>query len=241
MLRSIVSICLAALAFGTAAFAQGSAVLTGPSAQGPLQAELRVERRLLSLDLVSYSEARERQRRARQGFDEVLARLDQALKGDSVALGTLEGLQTDVDTSRAACRITEDRLSAQIEKLQERLRRIALLEGEAGGHLADTLTGRWRVTILPQNLTAVFDLHLDGTLVTGTYQVAGSTAGSFRGTLAGGRLRLERIDARGGFDSLWEGTVAGGRIAGTWTSNELVTGGPTRGDWTAVRESEPRP
>lgn len=241
MLRSIASICLAALAFGIAAFAQGSAVLTGPAAQSPLQAELRVERKLLSLDLVSYSEARERQRRARQGLDEVLGRLDQALKGDSVALGTLESLQTEVDTARAACRITEDRLSAQIEKLQERLRRIGLLEGEAGGHQADVLTGRWRVTILPQNLTAVFDLHLNGTVVSGSYQVAGSTAGSFRGTLANGQLRLERIDANGGFDSLWEGTVASGRIAGTWKSNELVTGGPTHGDWTAVRESEPRP
>lgn len=236
MLRSIVSICLALclalLAFGTAAFAQ---------AESPVQTQLRVERKLLSLDLVTYNESRERQQRARQSLDQVLGRLDQALKGDSLTLGTLERLQTDVDTSRAACRIAEDRLSAQIDKLQERLRRIGLLEVETGGRPADPLTGRWRVTILPQNLSAVFDLHLDGTVVSGIYQVAGSTAGSFRGTLAGGVLRLQRIDSRGGFDSTWEGTVAGGQIAGNWTSNELVTGGPTRGTWTAVRESEPRP
>jgi len=72
-----------------------------------------------------------------------------------------------VDTSRAACRIAEDRLSAQIDKLQERLRRIGLLEVETGVRPADPLTGRWRVTILPQNLSAVFDLHLDGTIVSG--------------------------------------------------------------------------
>lgn len=241
MLRSLLSLGLAALAFASPALPQGTAVLKGAAPASAVAAELRVERKLLSLDLVSYNEVRERQRRARQGLDEVLGRLDQALKGDAVALGTLEGLQTEVDTARAACRITEDRLSAQLEKLQDRLRRIGLLEGEAGGLPADPLTGRWRVTILPQNLTAVFDLHLNGTVVSGSYQVAGSTAGSFRGTLAGGQLRLERIDAKGGFDSLWEGTVAAGRIAGTWKSNELVTGGPARGDWAAVRESEPRP
>lgn len=231
-IRSIVSICLALLAFAPAAFAQ---------AESPVQTQLRVERKLLSLDLVTYNESRERQQRARQSLDEVLGRLDQALKGDSLTLGALERLQTDVDTSRAACRIAEDRLSAQIDKLQERLRRIGLLEVETGGRPADPLTGRWRVTILPHNLSAVFDLHLDGTVVSGIYQVAGSTAGSFRGTLAGGVLRLQRIDSRGGFDSTWEGTVAGGQMAGNWTSNELVTGGPTRGTWTAVRESEPRP
>ncbi len=232
MLRTLASISLAVLAFGTAALAQ---------AESPVQAELRVERKLLSLDLVSYNEARERQQRARQGLDEVLGRLDQALKGDSLTLGTLERLQTDVDTSRAACRITEDRLSAQLEKLQERLRRIGLLEVEAGGRPADALTGRWRVTILPQNLSAIFDLHLSGAVVSGTYQVTGSTGGSFRGTFSAGQLRLERVDTSGGFDSLWEGVVADGKIVGNWTSHELVTGGPNRGTWTAVRESEPRP
>ena len=40
-----------------------------------------------------------------------------------------------------------------------------------------------------------------------------------------------------GFDSVWVGTVGNGRIDGTWTTNELVTGQPTRGSWTAVRES----
>jgi hypothetical protein len=229
MLRSLALLCLAILAFGPAAFAQGS-----------VQTELRVERKLLSLDLVTYNEAREGQRRARQRLDEVLGRLDQALAGDSVAFGTLERLQSELDAARVASRVAEDRVSAQLEKLQERLRRIGLLESEsAAGRKADPVTGRWRVTISPRNLGAVFELRLNGTVVSGSYQVAGSTGGSFRGTFAAGRLRLERIDANGGFDSVWEGTVADGRIAGTWTSHELVTGSPNRGDWTAVRESEP--
>ncbi|HEX4965232.1 MAG TPA: hypothetical protein VF173_30765 [Thermoanaerobaculia bacterium] len=233
MRRFLLSFCFVLLAFGTAAFAQ---------TQGPVQTELRVERKLLSLDLVTYNEAREQHRRARQRLEEVLARLDTALGGDSVALGTLEGLQTELDTARAVARVAEERVASQLQNLQERLRRIGLLESEgATVRLPDAVTGRWLVTISPQNLSAVFALKLNGTVVSGTYQVGGSTGGSFRGTFSAGRLRLERIDANGGFDSIWEGTVADGRIAGTWTSNELVTGGPNRGDWTAVRESEPEP
>jgi len=155
-----------------------------------------------------------------------------------VALGTLEALQDDLDVSRAAARIAEERLAAQLSRIQERLRRIGLLDGEAGrpAQLADPITGRWRVTVLPQNVTVTFDLRLNGTVVGGSYQAAAGSAGSFRGTFTGDKLRLERIDPRGGFDSVWEGTVAGGQIAGTWMSNELVTGQPNRGGWTAVRE-----
>jgi hypothetical protein len=214
-------------------------------APAPVHPELRLEQRLLSLDLLSYSESRERQRRAQQAVSDVLDRLDQALAGDSVALGTLEALQTDLDAARAAARIIEERLSSQLDRIQERLRRIALLEGDASARPllgSDPLTGRWRVTILPQNIAATFDLRLNGTVVTGTYQVAGGgSAGSFRGTYTGGVLKLERIDARGGFDSVWEAAVGSGRLAGTWMANELVTGQPTRGDWIAVLEGERQP
>lgn len=160
-----------------------------------------------------------------------------------MTLGKLEELQNDLDAARAVARISEERLSGQLAHIQQRLRRIGLLEGETGGppRIADPITGRWQVTILPQNVVAFFDLRLSGTVVSGSYQVAGGgSVGSFRGTYTGGgNLRLERIDARGGFDSVWEGTVAGGRIAGTWTANELVTGQPNRGAWTAVREGGP--
>ena len=204
-----------------------------------VQTELRLERSLLSLDLLSYSELRERARRAQQGVNDVLGRLDQALAGDSVSLGTLENLQNDLDAARAATRITEDRLSGQLERIQERLRRIGLLSGDRGEPrtAADPVTGRWRVAILPQNVTATFDLRLNGTVVSGNYRVDNGLAGSFRGTYTGGNLRMERIDGRAGFDSVWEGTVGNGRIAGTWTSNQLATGQPNRGDWTAVRKA----
>jgi hypothetical protein len=243
MIRAISGCILALFLFPLAAGAQTATTEAAP--QSPfVQTELRLERSLLSLDLVSYTELRERARRAQQGVNEVLGRLDVALAGDAVSLGTLESLQNDLDAARAATRITEERLSGQLERIQERLRRIGLLSGDRGGELrtaGDLVTGRWRVAILPQNVTATFDLRLNGTVVSGTYRVDNGLAGSFRGTYTGGSLRLERIDGRAGFDSVWEGTVGNGRIAGTWTSNQLATGQPNRGDWTAVREGGQQP
>jgi hypothetical protein len=204
------------------------------------QTELRLEQRLLSLDLLAYNQTRDRVRAATQRVTDVLGRLDQALASDAVSLGALESLQDELAVARATAHAAEDKLNTQLDKLQERLRRIALLEGDNGApeRAADPLTGRWRVAILPQSATATFEFRLDGTVVRGTYAIDGGSAGSFRGTLAGGTLRLERIDAQGGTDSVWTGTLANGRITGTWMSNELVTGQPNRGDWTAVREGQ---
>jgi hypothetical protein len=222
-----------------AAGAQDEPVPPAATAPAANPAALRLEQRLLALDLLAYNQTRDRERAASQQVAEILGRLDQALASDAVSLGALESLQDELAVARGAAHAAEDKLNSQLDKLQERLRRIALLEGDTGAPLreaADPLTGRWRVAILPQNATATFDLRLDGTIVAGTYRGDGGTSGSFRGTLVNGSLRMERIDSRGGADSVWQGTLADGRIAGTWMSNELVTGQPNSGDWTAVRE-----
>lgn len=225
---------------GIPALAGAQAAATQPEEGAQVRTELRLEQRLLALDLVSYNEARERERRARERVNEVLSRLDQTLAGDAVSLGALESLADELAAAREASRTADDRLKGQLERLEERLRRIALLEGDAAGRpqRADLVTGRWRVTISPQNAAATFDLRLNGTVVSGTYRMAGGSAGSFRGTYTGGNLRLERLDAHGGFDSVWEAAAGNGRLVGTWTANELVTGQPNRGTWTAVREGE---
>lgn len=242
MTRATASWLLLLLCLPLAAWAQDAATLADAPAQSQIQTELRLERRLLSLDLVTFNEIRERERRARERVSGILDVLDETMGGDSLSLGGLETLHDELSTAREAARTAEGKLDAHLERLQERLRRIGLLEAEAAGGGAralDPVSGRWRVTILPQNLTAVFDLRLSGAVVSGTYQVAGSTPGSFRGTYSGARLRLERVDTLGGFDSVWEGIVGENTISGAWQSNQLVTGQPTRGDWTAVRESEP--
>lgn len=232
---------LAALA-GAQESTTSAASASAASAQ--IATDLRLERKLLALDLAAYREARNVEQRTRDQVAQATARLDQALTGDSVALGNLESVHLEVSSARAASQIAADRVEWQLQRLEDRLRRIGFLESESGGRVADSprdpLTGRWRVVVLPQNQTGTFDLTLNGTLVTGTYTLSGafSSAGSFRGTYADNHLRLERVDARRGFDSVFLGTVdpATGRLSGTWSANDLASGQPARGDWSATRE-----
>lgn len=210
---------------------------TAASAQ--LQSDLQLERKLLALDLVGYREARTREQTTLQSVNQAMQSLDQALAGDSLALGTLETLFDNLSAARAASQIAAERVDWQIQRLQDRMRRISFLEGEAGGRSLrnESVAGRWTVQILPQNLTGTFDLRLDGAVVSGTYTVQGGASGSLRGTSVDNRLRLERIDSKGGFDSVFLGTFdpATQRITGSWTANELASGQPSRGDWSAVR------
>jgi hypothetical protein len=216
------------------------------AASAQIETDLRLERKLLALDLAAYREARATEQRTRDQVAQVAGRLDQALTGTSVALGTLEGVHLELSSAQAASRIAAERMEWQLQRIEDRLRRIGFLEGEVGGRAAaeprDPLTGHWRVIVLPQNQTGTFDLTLNGTLVAGSYTLTGgnlaSTAGSFRGTYADNHLRLERVDARRGFDSTFLGSVdpATGRLSGTWTASDLASGQPARGDWSATRE-----
>lgn len=207
--------------------------------QREVQVQLRLERKLLALDLASYREARDRERRIRAQVEESSTRMDTALQGESLTLGSLEALHDDLVATQAAVTIAFDRVEEQLRRLEDRMRRISFLEGELGlrSVQSDPVTGRWDVRILPQDAPAVFDLRLDGTVVAGEYEIAGILRGSFRGTYSGGRVRLERIDSRGGFDAVFEGTIdaATGRVRGSWSANELASGQPARGDWSGAR------
>jgi hypothetical protein len=211
------------------------------SQRAQIDLDLRLERRLLMLDLTAFDEARTRERQARERVDEVSARLDETLGGDSLSLGTLESLREELDAAREAGRTAAGRVDAQIRRLEERLQRIGFLEGElAGGGQAvrrtDPISGRWRVRVQPGDRSGTFELRLAGTVVTGTYQVDGGGSGSLQGTYAGNRLRLERIDVRRGFDSVFEGSLdAAGTLSGSWSANELGVPEPARGGWSAVR------
>ncbi len=224
--------------------AQTSAQATAQNAQ--VETELRLERRLLALDLAAYREARTVEQRTRDLMTQTAARVDQALTGTSVALGTVENLYNELAASKAAARIAAERVDWQLLRFQDRLRRIGFLEGELGARpgaaerAADPVSGRWRVRLLPQNQTAVFELSLSGTLVSGTYRIDGGSSGSLRGTYAEGRIRLERIDAARGFDTVYLGTLqaveGATQIRGSWTATELASGQPAQGEWVAARE-----
>ncbi|HWM91914.1 MAG TPA: hypothetical protein VN493_14200 [Thermoanaerobaculia bacterium] len=226
---------------------QASAQETAGSAAAQIETDLRLERKLLSLDLAAYREARTVEQRTRDQVTQVAARLDQALAGSSLALGNLEAVHLELSSARAAAQIAADRVEWQLQRLEDRLRRIGFLEGESGrpGPSSDLISGTWRVTVQPQSQAGTWELTLNGTLVTGSYRMNGGASGSFRGTYTDNRLRLERVDSTRGFDSVYLGSVdpATGRLSGVWTANDLASGQPARGDWTATRNgaSETQP
>ncbi len=106
----------------------------------------------------------------------------------------------------------------------------------------DALSGTWRIVVEPGGQDGTLALSLDGTLVTGTYSLAGGWNGSFRGTLVAGKVRLERIDSQIGFAAIFYGRLvtAGGssRLEGTWEATQLATGLPASGTWVAERLEE---
>ena len=214
-----------------------------PAYRTQVETQLQLERKLLALDLASFREARDRERGAQARVNEVSGRLDQALASETMALGNLEALHDELSAARETASTAAERVEAQLQRLQDRLRRIGFLEGELGTRgprRADPVTGRWQVRITPQDVAATFDLRLEGTVVSGTYTIGdGASSGSFRGTYVGNTLRLERIDRQRGFDSVFVGNVGAGRINGIWLLNEMATGSPARGDWTATRENGP--
>lgn len=106
----------------------------------------------------------------------------------------------------------------------------------------DLISGVWDVVLDPGGQRGRMELMLDGTLIQGTYQLDGGWSGSLRGTLVGGRVRLERIDAEMGFVAILYGAVrsagADVRLEGKWESTQLAAGMPSAGGWVAERADE---
>lgn len=245
MIRRPAAWLLTCLSITLLAVALAPAQTTSP-ANAQIETDLRLERKLLALDLAAYREARAVETRTGEQLAQVTTRLDQALAGGSVALGTLESLHLELSSARAASQIAADRVEWQLLRLEDRLRRIGFLEGEAGRPVTptDPISGTWRVTVLPGNLAGTWNLTVSGTLVSGSYKMDAGAAGSFRGTYTDNRLRLERVDAIRGFDSVFQGTVdpATGNLGGSWTAQDLASGQPAQGTWSAARSgNETRP
>jgi len=119
---------------------------------------------------------------------------------------------------------------------------VILKRGVAGRSADDPLSGRWDVTINPGPRHAVFRLVLDGTLVWGEYTMEGGFRGSFRGTLVGDRLFIERIDSERGNDARFWGRLVPSqkRITGTWEATAMAPAvGPVAGSWVAVPAKDP--
>jgi hypothetical protein len=219
--------------------AQDTVQPSASAASVQLQTELQLERKILALDLVSYREARTKEQAARDRVSASMQRLDQALGGDSLALGTLEALFGELSAARATASAAAEQMDWQVRLLQERMRRISFLEGEISGRgmRETTVAGRWQLQLSPTNQTGAFVLQLTGTAISGTYTIEGSGSGSVRGNLVGNRVQLDLLDSAGNVASTWTGAfdLASQRMAGTWLATELAAGQPAQGAWNATR------
>jgi hypothetical protein len=210
-----------------------------------LRTQLDIEKRLLTADLSSYEKLQQRlndtgDRLVRVSADLVRAERDgediASLAARSADVSRTENEMASVIATAQQVRGSITSRRNYIELLQAEVRRLE--EGsQAGG---DDLTGRWNLFIEPGGLKGTMDLRLDGTLVSGVYQLSGGWKGSMRGTLIGEQVHMERIDAQQGFVAVYNGRLVtrGGekRIEGVWEATGLTTGQPAAGTWVARRE-----
>ncbi|HZF07506.1 MAG TPA: hypothetical protein VFE33_01830 [Thermoanaerobaculia bacterium] len=216
-----------------------------PDSRAMIETEIRLERRLLGRDLAAYAQARAVEQRERGRFDTAAARLDQLLTGGNLTIESFENLDNEVRGAAESARAAADRALELRQRAGERLRRIGALQEELAGRSAprDPVSGHWRVRIGPGDHTGTFDLHLDGTLVTGRYALNDGAAGSLTGTYVSGTLRLQRVDTQRGLDVTYTGTLdpAAGRLTGAWQGTELANGTAFNGGWTAARQPATEP
>ena len=95
--------------------------------------------------------------------------------------------------------------------------------------------------LLPKEQHGTFNLIQTGTLVSGTYSLAGGWSGSLQGTLVNRKVYLVRIDSKLGRSMEFEGGLSpdGDRIQGVWLNYDLGGQAGAEGQWKATRsESE---
>jgi hypothetical protein len=157
------------------------------------------------------------------------------LRDEDLRRAEAELLDTVFKSQQLRRSILENR--TMLAAIDEEVQRISSEVGVAEA----PLTGTWRLVVDPgQDGTAY--LRQQGTLVTGTYSLAGGFTGSFRGTLVAGKVRLERIDSQIGFAAIFYARLVGqgrsARLQGNWEATQLASGLPSAGTWTARRIDE---
>ncbi len=214
-----------------------------PAAQS-LRQELRVEEQVLQVTLGELAREEEAVRGAwvrveRQSAD-LLRAQEQGESLDSLRLREADLRAAEVELEmrlQQAQRLRRELIASRV-RIEETLAEVRRLEEQVGVG-EDPLSGPWRLVMEPGGQEGYMSLELDGTLVVGTYQLAGGWSGSLRGTLVAGKVRLERVDSQVGFVSVLyarlSGSGEGARLAGTWEATQLATGGPSSGGWVAER------
>jgi hypothetical protein len=139
------------LLLGSAFSGPGAAAQPRSATRPQVETDLRVERSLLTLDVLSYRQARAREGRSRDRVAEVSRRLDEALAAERVSLAGLEALREELAAARAVARADAEEVQAGLARIAQQLRRIGVLEEELRGAPAapDPISGSWRARFEP--------------------------------------------------------------------------------------------
>jgi hypothetical protein len=236
-----------ALLLGVAVVLALPAVADQPLTLG-LRQQVKIQQTVLESDLDAYAHERQRLEaayiRMQQQVDALLRAQNHGEELDSLRQRDEDLRQAESELMArvgAAQRLRQSILTSQ-SLITVSNEEIARLEGQYGA-TADPLSGPWRIVVEPGGLEGRLVLQLDGTLVQGTYALAGDWSGSMRGTYVARKIRLERIDSQVGFAAIYYGRLvrggADGRIEGTWEATQLSSGLPSAGTWVAERIHEP--
>jgi hypothetical protein len=223
-----------------------AAAAAGEPVADMLRLQADIERRLLAADYASLERVASQTRAA---ADRMVRLADDLVRAEKEGETTesfaarsndLRRAEAEVEELTAAARQIRATIAARRGLMQQVEAELKQLEDAAPAG-RDDLSGKWNVVIEPGGLRGTFDLLLDGTLVSGVYQLSGGWKGSLRGTLVGGNVRLERIDAQLGFAAVYTARVVtrGGekRLEGTWDATNLTAGMPVSGTWVGRRET----
>ncbi|MDX1502247.1 MAG: hypothetical protein R3325_07775 [Thermoanaerobaculia bacterium] len=210
-----------------------------------IEVAMQVEVALLDSQLQRYAEARTAERRAFQAWDGLIRELDRALRDSSSSIRELRDLEQRATLARETALTRARQVTDLRASLIDRMERIAVLEERLAREGRTRLVpvtpvdGLWRVAVEPIGVSGLARLRADGALVSGTYRMENGSQGSVTGTYAAGRLVLERIDVRQGFDATLEGDldVRRGVVRGTWRSVDVTGGAISGGTWTATKLS----
>ncbi len=141
-------------------------------------------------------------------------------------------------TEAERLRSEAEELRSEAEMLRQRIEEL----GHGSDREGDVLSGKWKLTVEPGGLEGTVTFTLDGTLVTGVYELSGGWYGSLRGTLVAGKVRLERIDSQLGLAAIFYGRFFGDesppRLQGHWEGTNLSAGLPSSGSWVATKVEE---
>lgn len=214
---------------------------------------VEMERRRVLDDLEEFDRIAQQAFRAEAEVNTSLNQIAKLARDGILDRSVLEQAEQAAADARARAEAAQDRRRAVVERLAERVRRLAALRDEIARRRdvlrnspADPLSGRWDVFVNPGGRRGFFRLSLDGTILSGDYVLDGGFRGSLRGTFVGDRVVLERIDSERGVDAKFYGrltTTPMRRLAGTWEGTQIApvpVEGPVAGTWAAqpAREEE---